>query len=152
MDEDGSKLGIMPIERAVALAEEREMDLVEINPKGTPPVARIIDYSEFKYQKEKEVRKQKAHAHVSEIKGVRLSMRIGDHDLEIKKEQSKKFLERGDKVKVELILRGREHGKVDIAFDIVRQFVTLVGSELPVRVEQDVTRQGHKLTAIIAKK
>ena len=152
LDDEGSNLGVVALAEALRIAEEREMDLVEINPKSDPPVAKIVQYSEFKYQKEKEARKQKAHSHTSEIKGIRLSVRIGEHDLNNKKDQSLKFLDRGDKVKIELILRGREHGKLDLAYDIIKQFIALVNTQVPIREEQEIQRQDHKLTAIIAKK
>lgn len=152
LDNDGSNLGKMLTSEALRLAQEKEFDLVEINPKSAPPVAKLINFSEFKYQKEKEARKQKAHSHVSEIKGIRLSVRISDHDLEVKKEQSEKFLDRGDKVKIELILRGREHGKMDIAFEIIGRFIKMISATMPVRVEQEIQKQDHKMTAIIAKK
>ena len=150
--EDGKSLGIMSTRSAIALAEERGLDLVEINPKSNPPATKLVDYSEFKYQKEKEARKQKAHSHTSDIKGIRLSVRIGDHDLNNKREQAKKFLERGDKVKIELIVRGREHGKMDLAYEIIKDFIATVSAAIPTRQEQEVQKQEHKLTAIIAKK
>lgn len=150
--EDGKSLGIMTVRAAVALAEEKGLDLVEINPKSNPPATKLVNYSEFKYQKEKEARKQKAHSHTSDIKGIRLSVRIGEHDLNNKREQAKKFLDRGDKVKIELIVRGREHGKMDLANEIIRDFITAIDAVVPIRQEQEVQKQEHKLTAIIAKK
>jgi translation initiation factor IF-3 len=152
IDEEGASLGIMKTTEALRITEERGLDLVEINPKSTPPAVKIVDYSEFKYQKEKEARKQRAHSHTSDIKGVRLSVRIGEHDLAIKREQSQKFLERGDKVKIELILRGREHAKLDIAYEIMRNFIASIEAIFPIRIEQEVQRQEHKLTAMVAKK
>lgn len=152
LDEENKSLGNVDMNEAMRIATEREMDVVEINPKSEPPVVKLVHFSEFKYQKEKAARKQKAHSHTSEIKGVRLSMRIGGHDLETKKGQAEKFLDRGDKVKVELILRGREHGKLDLAFETIRKFIALIETTMPLRLEQDVSRQGHKLTAIVAKK
>lgn len=152
LDEEGKPMGTMTTVQAVRLAEERGLDLVEINPKSEPPVTKLVSFSEFKYQKEKAARKQKAHSHTSDIKGIRLSVRIGEHDLATKKSQAEKFLERGDKVKVELILRGRENGKQDLANEIIRDFVKQMGEIVPIRLEQDIQRQGHKMTAIIAKK
>jgi translation initiation factor IF-3 len=87
--ENDENLGVMTLVQALHLAEEKEMDLVEINPKINPPVCKIADFSHFKYQKEKEARKQKAQTHETETKGVRLSVRIGEHDMEIRVEQSK---------------------------------------------------------------
>ena len=152
LDENNKNLGVMTIAEAVRIAQEREMDVVEINPKGEPPVVKIINFSEFKYQKEKAARKQKAHSHTSDIKGIRLSVRISEHDIVTKLGQAEKFLDRGDKVKLELILRGRENAKADLAFDTIKDFVTRIGAKVPIRQEQEVQRQGHKLTAIVAKK
>lgn len=149
---EGENLGVMKTADAIRLAEEREMDLVEINPKADPPVAKIMNFSQFKYQKEKEVRKQKVHSHVSELKGVRLSLRIGEHDMAIRQEQAEKFLNRGDKVRIEMLLRGRERGMVPQAFDVVRKFCSLIEPNVPIRFEQEVTLQGGKVTAIIVKK
>src|SRR3989339_1201973 len=97
LDTENNNLGVLKTNVALARARELEMDLVEINPKADPPVCKIIEFTHFKYQKEKEAKKQKAGAHESELKGVRLSFRIGEHDLIIRVEQAAKFLERGDK-------------------------------------------------------
>lgn len=152
IDDEGKNLGVLNTVEAIRLAEDKGMDLIIINPKSEPPAAKIVEFSEFKYQKEKEIRKQKAHSHTSEVKGIRLSVRIGEHDLQVKCDQAQKFLDRGDKVKLELILRGREHGKLDIAYDIIKQFIEMVGKLVSIRQEQEIQRQDHKLTAIIAKK
>lgn len=152
LDAENQNLGVMKTKDAIALAAEKEMDLVEINPKAVPPVAKIIDFGSFKYQKEKEARKQKARTHVSEMKGIRLSMRISDHDMDVRSKQSTKFLDRGDKVKIEIILRGRERAKANIAYDVINKFVKLIEETYQLRYEQPATRQGAKVTAIVAKK
>lgn len=152
LGDEGENLGVLPTSEALAKAQEAEMDLVEINPKAQPPVVRIVNFSQFKYQKEKEARKQKTRSHVSEIKGVRLSMRISDHDMGIRQKQAEKFLNRGDKVKVEVILRGRERGKTHLAFEVIKKFCDIIAQETPVKFEQETTRQGGKVTAIIVKK
>ncbi len=152
IDAAGVHVGIVPIAEALQKATASELDLVEINPGAEPPVAQILDFGAFKYQKEKEMRKQKIGSHMSELKGIRLSIRISDHDLGIRKKQTENFLDRGDKVKVEIILRGRENARAGLAFDVVRRFVGLVGADLPIRIEQEPTRQQNKITAMIAKK
>jgi len=152
LDQDGGNLGAMNIRQALDLAQERELDLVEINPKGIPPVVKLIDFTEFKYQKEKEVRKQKAHSHVSETKGIRLSVRIGEHDLHIRKDQATKFLERGDKVRAEVILKGRENAHPELAREVIQRFMRLVSESIETRMEQDISKQGTKMSAIIARK
>lgn len=152
IDSEGNNIGLLSIKEAIERAFSEEKDLVEINPKANPPVTQIIEYSHFKYQKEKEVRKQKVNAHVSELKGIRLSIRIGVHDMEIRTNQAQSFLERGDKVKVEIILRDRERAKTPLAFETIRKFYSILNERLPVRYEQEVALQGNKATAIIARR
>jgi len=152
LDEEGKPIGTLPTSEALTTAKEREMDLVEINPKGEPPVARLINFTEFKYQKEKEARKQKAHSRASEIKGVRLSIRISDHDLEIKVAQAEKFLLRGDKVKLEVVLKGRENARPDLANEIIDKVIAKIAEKIETKFEQEITRQGKKMTAVIVRK
>ncbi|MFA5061974.1 MAG: translation initiation factor IF-3 [Patescibacteria group bacterium] len=152
LDNAGGNLGVMKTAEAVRIAREQELDLVLINPKTEPPVARLIDFGQFRYQQEKEERLKVAHAHVTEVKGVRLSLRIGAHDLEIRKNQSIKFLNEGDKVKIEIILRGREMQQKPMARTVVDNFIKDVNSTLPVRLDQEIEVQFNKVTAIIAKK
>lgn len=152
IDAEGKNVGVLTVAEAIEKAEAAEMDLVEINPKANPPVVQIVSFSQFKYQKEKEARKQKANSHVSDTKGIRLSIRIGDHDMEIRRGQAEKFLERGDKVKAEIILRGRENAKASIAFEVIQTFFTLLSATIPVHFEQEIAKQANKVTAIIARK
>ncbi len=152
LDEEGKNLGEMKTRDALDLALERELDLVEINPKSNPPVAKLIDFTEFKYQKEKEARKQKAHSRTSETKGVRLSVRIGKGDLDMKAKQAEKFLNRGDKVKIELQMKGRENARPDLAKTIISNFVAHIETLMDIKKEQEITKQGRKITAIIVKK
>jgi translation initiation factor IF-3 len=151
LDKGGANLGIMPIAKAIGLARENGLDLVEINPLTTPPVVKIIDFGQLRYQQEKEARLAKAHQHVVDIKGVRLSLRIGPHDLDIRRNQTLKFLDGGDKVKIEIILRGRELSQGPMAVELVKKFITSVNELVPIRTEQQVERNANKVTAIITK-
>ena len=152
LDDEDNNVGVMATKDALNLAEEKEMDLVEINPKAQPPVCKIVDFSHFKYQKEKEARKNKAQAHETETKGIRLSIRISDHDMGVRLNQAEKFLDRGDKIKAEIILRGRENGKPGLAFETLEKFKAKISEKMEVRTEQEPTKQGNKITVIIAKK
>src|SRR3990167_5579447 len=116
---EGEALGVVPTEEAIKLAEAKEMDLVEVSPKAEPPVCKILDYGQFKYQKEKEAKKRKAQSAEVELKGIRLSVRIGVGDRDVRLKQALKFLEKGDKIKVELPLRGREKAHRDVAQDVM---------------------------------
>lgn len=144
-------LGVMPTEKAITLAQEKELDLVEVSPKAELPVCKIIDFGNFKYQKEKEARKQKAQSKEVDIKGVRITFRIGDHDFDVRRAQAKRFLERGDKVKVELPLRGREKAHKDVARELMERFLNAVREDYEIRVEQAITFQAGRFTAIIAR-
>ena len=152
IDAEGNNLGVMPMREALGKAQEQELDLIEINPLANPPVVKFGGFKQFKYQKEKEARKQKANAHVSEVKGVRLSIHIGEHDLEIRRAQAQTFLERGDKVKAEIILRGRENARANLAFDVIEKFYQLLGAAMPVQYEQPKAKAANKVTAIITRK
>jgi translation initiation factor IF-3 len=149
---EGEDLGIMPTHRAIGLAEAAELDLVEVAPTAQPPVCRIIDYGQFKYQKEKEFKAKKVHARKVEVKGIRLSVKIGEHDLDIRREKAKEFLEDGQKVKIEIILRGREKAHGDIAGKRIQEFIDSLMKEFELFVEQPVKRQGGNVSAIIGRK
>ncbi len=149
--DDGDHLGIMKTADALRTAKERDLDLVVIQPKANPPVAKIIDFGKYKYEKEKEARQQKSKAKNVEVKGVRLSPRIGQHDMDVRKEQAKRFLEKGDKVKVEIILRGREKRFGDVGTQVIQDFIEQLNEDMPIKVEQPVARQGGQLTSIIGK-
>lgn len=151
IDEEGGHGGIIPTSEALRMAQEKGMDLVEINPEAQPPVVKISDYGQFKYQKDKEERLQKKKQKETEVKGVRLSLRIGEHDKELRLNQAKGFFEDGNKVKVELILRGRERQFVDNAFRVVNDFIAELRAAVPLRVEQAASKQENKIIALLAK-
>ncbi|MFH1047767.1 MAG: translation initiation factor IF-3 [Patescibacteria group bacterium] len=150
-DDSGEHLGVMTTVEALKVAQERKMDLVVIQPNANPPVAKIIDFGKYKYEKEKEARKQKANSKSVEVKGVRLSVRIGQHDIEVRKDQAKRFMDKGDKVKVEIILRGREKRHGDVAKQVIEGFIQQLQQEMGLKIEQPVLRQGGQLTSIISK-
>ena len=125
---DGEQLGLLSAKEANRIADEQGLDLVEINPNGNPPVCKIMDYGKYKYelaQKEKEARKKQRES-MTEIKGMRLGLGIGEHDLNFKAKQVIKFLKDGDKVKTTLRLRGRELSYANQAVETMNQFAELV--------------------------
>ncbi|MEI7741489.1 MAG: translation initiation factor IF-3 [bacterium] len=150
IDADGSNLGAMTKAAAIEVALARELDLVEVFPAAKPPVCKILDYSAFKYQKEKEAKKQKAKQ--VDVKGIRLSPRIGDHDIEIRIKQAAGFLEEGHKVKLELPLRGRERQFADLARGVINGFVASLNEKIPCKTEGSIEKQDNRLTLIVAKR
>ena len=135
---------------AIAMAQERGLDLVAVSPKTKPPVTKFIDQGKFKYEQGKQAQKQKAKQKKVETKGIRLSFRIGKNDRELKLSQANKFLEKGNKVKIETLLRGRERGHRDLAKKNIEEFIKELGEDIA--VEQAVNFQGAKLFAIVISK
>lgn len=152
IDDEGKFLGVLRTEDAIKVAQERELDLVEVSPKENPPVCKIIDYGAFKYQKEKEKRAQKAHAKKVEVKGIRLSVKMGAHDQDVRKQQALGFLEDGDKLKIEIILRGREKAHGELATERINDFIKEIEKTYLLYTEQPVTRQGGNVSAIVGRK
>lgn len=151
INSEGGNIGVMSTDEALQLAASKELDLVEVHPKAEPPIAKIMDYGQFKYQKEKEARKLRAKQHKVEVKGIRISVRISDHDLGVRLKQAKKFLKSGDKVKVEIVLRGRERRHPDLAKEQIEGFINELKKELEIKIEQPVKKQGGMVSALIAK-
>ena len=148
---DGEQLGTLPTEEAIQVAQKSELDLVEVSPKANPPVCKILDWGQFKYQKEKEVRKQRATSKEVDTKGIRLSPRIGQHDLQVRFDRAVKFLERGDKVKIEIVMRGREKAHADVAREVVTNFIEKLREKYDIRIESPISKQGGRLITVIAR-
>lgn len=152
VDENGQNVGVIDTQKALNMAKESGLDLVEVSPLANPPVAKIVDYSKLKYQEEKERRKEKAKQKKVEVKGIRLSLRISEHDKETRLKQAEKFLNQDDKVKIEIILRGRERRHADLAKEIIHKFIDSLNQTTPVEIEQKLNVQGGKLSVLVAKK
>jgi len=152
IDENGENLGVLNTAEAVAAAQERGYDLVEVDPRPVPPICKILNLGQFKYEREREARKKKSKAKSVEVKGIRLSPRIGQHDLETRLRTAESFLEDGDKVKVEIILRGREKAFAHLARGVIEKFVQMMQEKYPLNIEQPITVQGGQLTTIVGKK
>lgn len=150
IDDEGKTLGILPTRQAISMALQKELDLVEVSPKANPPVCKIMDYGQYVYRQEKAERKHKARQKKIDIKGVRLSLKMSKHDLEIRRNQSIKFLEDGHKLKLELNLRGRERQKTDFAKQIINEFLQSIPREY--EVEQQLSQQGGKIMLVVASK
>lgn len=147
IDDQGKYLGVFKIEEALKMAQEKGLDLIEISPKENPPVAKIMDFGKFLYEqkkKEKDTKKKKK----TEMKVLRLSLRVGKHDLEVRKNQSLKFLKEGHKVKIEMMLKGREMVHLDLAKKLIDDFIKSLGDNI--KIEQPLVREGNKFNLIIS--
>ena len=150
IDENNSNLGVMPKFKAIELSMQRGYDLVEVVPTANPPIAKLLNYGSFMYQKEKQFKKQKSQNKSLEVKSIRLSSKIGEHDMDTKANQANKFLEKGNKIKVEIILKGRENQHADLARATMDEFKTKL--TVATEVEQDFSRQGTKVFIILMPK
>ncbi|MFH1661760.1 MAG: translation initiation factor IF-3 [Candidatus Falkowbacteria bacterium] len=154
IDENGDKIGVMETQKALTMAEEAGLDLVEVNPTARPSIVKIMDYGQFKYEKDKKEQKQKVKQKKTETKGIRLSVRISKHDFDFRIKQAKKFLEKGNKLKIELTLKGRERQHPEKVREIVNKFVDNLKEfeDLSIEVEQGLTKQGGRFNIILVNK
>lgn len=149
INENNEKTGVVKLSEALRQAREAEMDLVEVSPLAQPPVVRIMNYGQYKYETEKKLRKVKAHQKTSELKSLRLSFRIKGKDLETKQTQALKFLNDGNKVKIDIILRGREKAHKPLAHDNLKKFIDSLGQDI--KIVQPITGIGGQITATVTK-
>ena len=148
--ENGEQLGIMSARDAMKLAREANLDLVKIAPTAKPPVCKIIDYGKYRYElsrKEKEARRKQK---TTEVKEIRLSPNIDTNDLNTKANQARKFLEKGDKVKVSLRFRGREMAHVSSSKQILDDFFEKI-SDVAV-VEKPAKMEGRSMIMFVGEK
>ena len=138
----------MKIEEALSLARDREVDLVEISPQAKPPVVKLLDFDKYRYQQEKAAQEAKKKVKKVTLKGIRLSVRIGEHDLDFKAKKSSEFLVEGHKVKIDVVMRGREQAHPELAFELMKKFQTLITT--PFIKETGPSRMGGTITIIIS--
>lgn len=148
IDDAGEPLGVVLIERAKEMAREQELDLVEVAPNANPPVCKIMDYGKYMYRQQKMERKHKAQQKQTEVKGIRISLRIGTNDLEVKAKQAKKFLADRNLVKVVLMFRGREAAHLNLGRDKLDQLYNMLKDVA--KIEEPAKRQGNQLIMMLA--
>ncbi|MGD2169235.1 MAG: translation initiation factor IF-3 [Chlamydiota bacterium] len=148
ISEDGSQLGILTVPEAMRKAEEAGLDLVEIAPKAKPPVCKIIDYGKYRYLLTKKEKESKKSQHQIRVKEVKLKPNIDVHDLNTKLKRARDFLEKGNKVKITCMFRGREMLHMNIGYEVVKKFcedLSDVGS-----VEAPTKQMGRTITTVLA--
>lgn len=136
----------MKTAEAISLAQERGYDLVEVSPQAQPPVAKFINYDKFRYQQKKLEQHQKKKLKKVELKNVKISLRISEHDMGIKAKKAVQFLSEGHKVKADCVMRGREQAHPEMAFTVLKKFLSLV----PGHVEEvPMKKQGPVVSTVI---
>ena len=146
IDEKGKQLGIMATTEALKLSLEKNLDLVEVGPQAKPPIAKIMDYGKYMYQKEKQDKSQGKQKD-QEMKTVRIGFKTGEHDLKFKSEQCDRFLKEGHPVRIELTLRGREKGLAHMGKEKLEIFIKLISE--PHVIQQDIRRSPYGWLVIV---
>ena len=150
MDNENNQLGIMSSKAALAMAEQRGYDLVLIAPQAVPPVCRIMDYGKFRFEQQKRDKDQRKNQKVVEIKEIRLSLNIGDHDFETKVGHAMKFIAEGNKVKASIRFRGREMAHASLGYGTMNRFAEVMAEAAS--IEKPAKLEGRSMTMIIAPK
>ena len=150
ISDSGEQLGVLPIEEALAAAEERGLDLVEVAPMARPPVVKIMDYGKYKLEEAKAARAAKKKQHVIEIKEVKFRPGIDDHDFDFKTRHAREFLQDGNKVKVTMMYRGRQMAHIELG----REVLDRVAVELKDigKIEQEPRLEGRNMSMVLAPK
>ena len=148
--DDGSQVGVLTVREALAMAQAKNLDLVEVSPTARPPVCRIMDFGKFKYEQSRKARKAKKKQHVTHLKEIKMRPKIEEHDYSFKMEHARQFLNARDKVKFTIMFRGREMAHQDIGHRLVARIVKELGDlatvEIPARSE------GRTLTMVVMSK
>lgn len=147
IDEEGKQLGILSRHEALRLAEERELDLIEISPDANPPVAKIVDWGKYNYQRTKQLQRNKKNARALEMKQMRFGLKISEHDLGVKLHKVSQFLEAGHKVKITIFYRGRELAHREIGFKLADKVIAEFGGAIA--VDQSPQFAGKQLNFVI---
>lgn len=150
IDENGEMRGVLSLDEALALAEQADLDLVNVSPNAEPPVCKILDYGKYRYEMQKKEKNAKKNQHVTEIKEIRLSPSIEEHDVQVKAKTAIKFLQDGDKLKVSLRFRGRERDYTQLGFEVMNKFAEIV-SDYGV-VEKEPKMEGRRMNMFLAPK
>ena len=148
IDDSGENLGITPLRAALDMAYEKGLDLVEINPTNRPPICKIMDFGKHKYDAAKKEKEAKSKRKIVELKEIRLTFRIGEHDIDYKAKQAKDFMDDGDQVKVSMRLRGRENGMIETALTVFDRFAVIADMTYEARPR----KMGNQIVAMLTRK
>ena len=150
IDKDGKNLGILSLREAIEKAKRQGLDLIQVTHKVQPPVCKIGDYGKYLYSLQKKARKSKVRQG-GEMKEMRLGFNISLHDMETKAGKVIEFLEKGDKVRIELILRGREKALQNFAKEKIEKFLEIIRKRVAIKIERELKKERRGLGLIISK-
>jgi translation initiation factor IF-3 len=150
VDEEGKQVGVVPTEQALVMAQEKGLDLVEVAPNVRPPVCKIMDFGKYKYEQNKKAHDSSKKQHKTKLKTVRLRPKTDPHMMDIRVEQAREFLTRGDKVQVMIMFRGREMAHQDIGVGLCNEVAKRL--EELAKVEQSPRTEGRRMSMLLTKK
>jgi len=151
IDDTGKQLGVLILEKALQIARERGFDLIQVTEKLNPPVCKIMDYGKYLYHLKKKEKLAKHHTG-GELKGIRLTFGISEHDLETRVKQAEKFLKKGNRIRIEMNLRGRQKALRGFAGEKIKKFLETLEKSIPIKIERELKKQPRGLTMIVSKK
>lgn len=149
IDADGTNCGLVAINKALEMAREKDLDLVVVSPNQSPPVAKIMDWGKYKYETEKRAKEARKKQHTIDIKEVKMRYKIDTHDYEVRLKSAKKFILSGNKVKVVVMLRGREMQHSKLALDLANKFLSEF-EEGTFTLEKAPSLEGRNVVAVLA--
>ena len=150
VDQNGEQLGVMSSRDALALAEERQLDLVKIAPQAQPPVCKIMDYGKYRFEMSKREKEARKKQKVITLKEIQLSPTIEEHDMKVKANKAFEFLANGDKIKVTIRFRGRQMAHTEIGKDVMDRFYQIVQDKA--NIAKPAVLEGRNMTMILTSK
>lgn len=151
IDDAENQVGIVPLQDALQMARERHLDLIQITEKAEPPVCKLMDYGKYLYWLQKKEKAGSAGRKGGEVKGIRLTFNISPHDMETRAKLAEKFLKEGNRIRIEMVLRGREKGMADFATGKISQFLEILGKIAPIKIERELKREMKGFSMLISK-
>ena len=149
IDAEGNNVGVVPTSKALQMAEDADLDLVVISANQAPPVAKILNFGKYRYELEKKAKEAKKKQHTVDIKEVKVRYKIDTHDYEVRLKSIRKFISQGNKVKLVVMLRGREMQHSSLAIDLANRFIADLAND-PIAVEKKPMVEGRNVTAWFA--
>lgn len=149
IDQDGQNHGVIATSKALQMAYDADLDLVLINPNQEPPVAKILNYGKYKYEQEKRAKEAKKKQHTVDVKEIKIRYKIDTHDYQVRIKSIEKFIAQGNKVKIVVMLRGREMQHSDLAFNLANKFMQDM-ENMPVVIEKKPQLEGRNVTMYVA--
>ena len=149
IDNEGVNHGAVATEKALEMAREKDLDLVVVSPNQAPPVAKILDWGKYKYETEKRAKEARKKQHTVDIKEVKMRYKIDTHDYEVRLKSAKKFITQGNKVKVVVMLRGREMQHNKLAIELANKFLADINED-SILVEKKPSLEGRNVVMVLA--